>query len=157
MVRIQDVINHDADVYRELAGGLMTVNVLHGSANAIGGQNAVIKLKKGKPVEEWFIKDAPPGIKFALGENPKRSNSEGGYRSQRRYPATRMGVEETIREAFSAPKITCATGRNMKPKRDRLTAIAPRRDLSLRPLPKFSRANATSIRIAIAKMKFSCC
>src|SRR5689334_20698279 len=104
MVRIQDILdpNHP-NIYRQLAGGLTTANILHGSANAIGGQNAVVKLKLGKPVGEWLVKDAPPGIKFALGENPKRSNF-GLPGLPRRYPATRMGVEETIRDAFTRAK-----------------------------------------------------
>ncbi|HXG67804.1 MAG TPA: amidohydrolase, partial [Blastocatellia bacterium] len=104
MVRIQDIINPDhQNIYRQLAGGLTTVNILHGSANAIGGQNAVLKLKRGKPVEEWLIADATPGIKFALGENPKRSNFQRPG-MPRRYPATRMGVEEVIRDAFIRAK-----------------------------------------------------
>src|SRR5215831_1073194 len=134
MVRIQDVINpYNPDIYRQLAGGLTTANILHGSANAIGGQNAVVKLKLGRPVEEWFVADAPPGIKFALGENPKRSNFQGQVQAgARRYPATRMGVEETIRQAFVQAKdykrerdeyeVKKATDKN---------AIPPRRDLAL--------------------------
>src|SRR5688500_15977595 len=75
MVRVRDVLtNLDVSSYRQLAGGTTAANVLHGSANAIGGQNAVVKWKWGKPVSEWFIRDAPAGIKFALGENPKSSN-----------------------------------------------------------------------------------
>jgi imidazolonepropionase-like amidohydrolase len=101
-VRIADVIdNRDIDIYRQLAGGVTTLNVLHGSANAIGGQNAVIKLRWGKAPEELLFKEAPRGIKFALGENPKRSNSQGQGQGQRRYPATRMGVEVVIRDAFA--------------------------------------------------------
>src|SRR5205823_2832769 len=70
MVRIQDVLNPTAvNIYRELAGGVTTVNILHGSANTIGGQNAVVKLKYGRPVNEMMFPGAPPGIKFALGEN----------------------------------------------------------------------------------------
>jgi len=133
MVRIQDVINpYDTDVYRQLAGGLTTVNVLHGSANSIGGQNAVFKLKKGRPVDEWVIADAPPGIKFALGENPKRSNFQPQAGQTRRYPATRMGVEETIREAFIRAKEYQREWQeyDAKKARDR-NAIAPRRDLML--------------------------
>jgi hypothetical protein len=73
MVRIRDVIDpYSPSIYRGLAGGTTTSNVLHGSANSIGGQNAVVKWKVGKPVDEWLVTDAPPGIKFALGENPKR-------------------------------------------------------------------------------------
>jgi imidazolonepropionase-like amidohydrolase len=99
-VRIADVIDHrDVNIYRELAGGVTTINVLHGSCNTIGGQNAVLKLRWGKGPEELVFKDAPRGIKFALGENVKRSN----YRppgAAPRYPATRMGVEAVLREAF---------------------------------------------------------
>jgi imidazolonepropionase-like amidohydrolase len=132
MVRIQDIIdpNHP-NIYRQLAGGLTTVNALHGSANAIGGQNAVIKLKLGKPVDEWFVKDAPPGIKFALGENPKRSNFQAPGIA-RRYPATRMGVEETIRDAFVRAKDYQREWREYEAKKGKdKNAIAPHRDLAL--------------------------
>lgn len=134
MVRIADVVNpDDPDIYRQLAGGLTTVNVLHGSANSIGGQNAVLKLKLGKPVDEWFVKDAPPGIKFALGENPKRSNSQGlPQGTPRRYPATRMGVEETIRTAFIRAKDYMREWQEYEAKKTAdKTAIPPRRDLAL--------------------------
>lgn len=133
MVRIQDVINiYDPDVYRQLAGGLTTVNVLHGSANAIGGQNAVLKLKLGRPADEWVIKDAPPGIKFALGENPKRSNSQTQPGATRRYPATRMGVEETIRTAFVRAKDYMREWQEYEAKKaNDKSAIPPRRDLML--------------------------
>jgi imidazolonepropionase-like amidohydrolase len=98
-VRITDVIDHsDIDIYRQLGGGVTTVNVLHGSGNAIGGQNAVLKLRWGRPPEELLFAGAPRGIKFALGENPKRSNFN--VPGQRRYPSTRMGVEAAIRDAF---------------------------------------------------------
>jgi imidazolonepropionase-like amidohydrolase len=132
MVRIRDVIDpYDVNVYRELAGGVTTANILHGSANSIGGQNAVVKLKKGKPVEEWVVPDAPPGIKFALGENPKRSNFQiPGV--PRRYPATRMGVEETIRDAFTRAKDYQREWREYEAKKKSdPNAIAPRRDLAL--------------------------
>ncbi len=96
-VRIQDVINSDdINVYRQLAGGLTTANVLHGSANPIGGQNAVIKLRWGSAPDQLLFEGAPKGIKFALGENVKRERSWG------RYPETRMGVEQVIRDAFTA-------------------------------------------------------
>lgn len=133
MVRIQDVIDpYAVNVYRELAGGLVTCNVLHGSANSIGGQNAVVKLKKGKPVDEWFIKDAMPGIKFALGENPKRSNNVPGINVARRYPGTRMGVEETIRGAFIKAKDYMREWQEYEAKKaSDPTAIPPRRDLQL--------------------------
>src|SRR5207245_439683 len=90
----------DIDIYRDLAGGVTAANVLHGSANSIGGQTEVIKLRWGQPAAKLPFEGALPGIKFALGENPKRSNfSIPGQ--PRRYPATRMGVEETIRAAFT--------------------------------------------------------
>ena len=78
MVSIEDVIDPmDIDIYRALAGGLTVSNVLHGSANAIGGQTVVIKLRWGKTAQEMLFAGAKPGIKFALGENPKRQ----GYTS----------------------------------------------------------------------------
>ena len=75
MANIKDVLNpDDIDIYRDLAGGVTTANILHGSANPIGGQTVVIKLRWGKPASELPFEGALPGIKFALGENPKRSN-----------------------------------------------------------------------------------
>jgi imidazolonepropionase-like amidohydrolase len=101
MVNIADVLNpDDRDIYLDLAGGVTTANILHGSANPIGGQTVVIKLRWGKPASELPFEGALPGIKFALGENPKRPNFPALTGVARRYPATRMGVEETIREAF---------------------------------------------------------
>jgi imidazolonepropionase-like amidohydrolase len=98
-VRIADVIDDkDVNIYRELAGGVTAANVLHGSANSIGGQNAVIKMRWGKGPQELLFEGAPRGIKFALGENPKRSNFR--VPGTPRYPGTRMGVEATIRQAF---------------------------------------------------------
>lgn len=99
--RIQDVINpDDINIYRQLAGGTTAANILHGSANAIGGQNAVVKWRWGSSTNDLLISSAPEGIKFALGENPTRSNSGRGGR----YPATRMGVERIIRSAFQRAK-----------------------------------------------------
>ena len=75
IVNIADVLNpDDVDIYRDLAGGVTVANVLHGSANAIGGQTVVIKLRWGQPAAKLPFEGALPGIKFALGENPKRSN-----------------------------------------------------------------------------------
>ncbi len=102
-VRIGDVVDaNDINIYRQLAGGLTCANLLHGSANAIGGQNQVIKLRWGGTPEELKYKQAPPGIKFALGENPKQSNWGDKYTT--RYPQTRMGVEQIIRDEFQAAK-----------------------------------------------------
>ena len=92
---IGDAINpDDINWYRQLAGGLTAANQLHGSANPIGGQNSVVKLKWGGSADDFRIADAIGGIKFALGENVKRKET--------RYPNTRMGVETFIRDAFTA-------------------------------------------------------
>jgi imidazolonepropionase-like amidohydrolase len=105
MVRMKDVVdNTDISIYRQLAGGTTTIHSMHGSANSIGGQNVILKLKWGKSSEEMIVPDMPRTIKFALGENPKRagnqSNPFGQGNRPLRFPATRMGVEFTIREAF---------------------------------------------------------
>lgn len=101
-VRIGDVIDpDDVDLYRQLAGGLTAANLLHGSANAIGGQNAVIKLRWGQDAAGLLFAEAPQGIKFALGENPKQSNWDV---AERRFPQTRQGVEQIIREHFLAAR-----------------------------------------------------
>jgi len=100
-VRIQDVINSDdIAIYRELAGGLTMANILHGSANTIGGQNAVIKLRWGGSPGQLLYSNAVKGIKFALGENVKQSN--WGDKHTTRYPQTRMGVEQLLRDAFTS-------------------------------------------------------
>ncbi len=102
-VRVEDALDpRDISIYRQLAGGVTAANVLHGSCNSIGGQNATIKFRWGvESGEALLFKGAPPGIKFALGENPKRASFAGGTR---RYPATRMGVEVSIRDAFLEAK-----------------------------------------------------
>ncbi len=100
-VRITDVLlPHHINLYRQLAGGVTTLNILHGSGNAIGGQNATLKLKWGSRIEDMMFPGAPRGLKLALGENPKRSNLGGGVR----FPNTRMGVETVIRESFKAAR-----------------------------------------------------
>ena len=99
-VRIRDVIDpFDVAIYRELAGGTTVANVLHGSANSIGGQNQIVKWRWGGGPDEMPFVGAPEGIKFALGENPKQSNWSN---ARPRYPRTRMGVAESIRERFQA-------------------------------------------------------
>lgn len=98
-VRIGDVLDAtDIALYRELAGGVTTANILHGSANPIGGQNQPIKLRWGSLPEDLKFGGAMPGVKFALGENVKQSNWGDRYTS--RYPQTRMGVEEILRDTF---------------------------------------------------------
>ncbi|QDV88192.1 amidohydrolase family protein [Planctomycetes bacterium TBK1r] len=101
-VRVGDFIdNSDINIYRQLAGGLTTSNILHGSANPIGGQNQVIKLRWGDGMQAMKFAEAPSGIKFALGENVKRSNRS---ESPTRYPSSRMGVEQLFRDRFLAAK-----------------------------------------------------
>ena len=135
MVNMAEVLNpEDIDIYRDLAGGVTSANILHGSANSIGGQTLVIKLRWGQPAAKLPFEGALPGIKFALGENPKRSNfSVPGQ--PRRYPATRMGVEETIRGAFSeARDYKKAWDDYNKRAASEKSLIPPRRDLRLEPL-----------------------
>ncbi|HYE65836.1 MAG TPA: amidohydrolase family protein [Pyrinomonadaceae bacterium] len=137
MARIRDVLNPtDVDLYRALAGGTTTLNLLHGSGNAIGGQNTVVKIKYGRPVEEFIFQGAPPGIKFALGENPKRTNFAPRPGQPRRYPATRMGVEEVIRDAFTRTRDYKLDWEEYRAaaKRGEKNLIPPRRDLQLEPL-----------------------
>ena len=101
MVRIRDVVNSETEnLYQQLAGGVTTVNLLHGSANPIGGQNCVIKLRDGASPDKLIFEAAPAGIKFALGENVKQSN--WGERFVTRFPQTRMGVRTFIANRFAA-------------------------------------------------------
>lgn len=100
-VRIADVLNPtDIGIYRELAGGLTAANVMHGSANPMGGQTQTIKLRWGEDAAGLEFAGAPAGVKFALGENVKQSN--WGDRFTTRYPQTRMGVEQIIRDTLVA-------------------------------------------------------
>src|SRR5215218_2379078 len=136
MVTTRDVLNPTAvNVYRELAGGTTAALLLHGSCNSIGGLSTTVKFKWGHPAADFPVPGAPPGIKFALGENPKRSNFNVPGLIPR-YPATRMGVEETIRDAFTRARdykrdwddYRAAAARGEK------NLIPPRRDLELEPL-----------------------
>lgn len=139
MVRVGDVLNNTAPaIYRELAGGTTTINVLHGSANTIGGQNAVVKLKWGRPVNEMLFPGAPPGIKFALGENVTQKNNaqvivQGQPATPRRFPQSRMGQEEVIRDEFTRAldyKTEWDAYRAAAAKGEK-GLVAPRRDLEL--------------------------
>lgn len=126
MVTIEDVLRpEDVGMYRALAGGVTTINILHGSANPIGGGNSVIKLRWGADAADLRV-GAHKGIKFALGENTKRD------RNPDRYPATRMGVQDVIRQAF-------LDARQYMEEWDAYEAggrrgVAPRRDLKLEAL-----------------------
>lgn len=126
-VRMRDVIDpNDVAMYRALAGGLTTINLLHGSANPIGGQNVVMKLRWGSFSNDLILKHAPQGIKFALGENVKRKRSYG------RYPETRMGVEQVIRDAFTAARDYQKTWDTYKKDvKLQRSSMPPRRDLEL--------------------------
>jgi imidazolonepropionase-like amidohydrolase len=102
-VSIGDVVSSDdVDIYRQLSGGVTTAQLLHGSANPIGGQSALIKLKWGHSPQEMLIPNAPKFIKFALGENVKQAN--WGDFNTIRYPQTRMGVEQIMMDAFQRAK-----------------------------------------------------
>lgn len=97
-VRMQDNIDpDDINIYRQLSGGVTTSHILHGSANTIGGQTQLIKLRWGVNDEELKFKNWDPFIKFALGENVKRTSST----SNNRFPDTRMGVEQVLIDAFN--------------------------------------------------------
>ncbi|MFQ5499517.1 MAG: amidohydrolase family protein [Candidatus Zixiibacteriota bacterium] len=131
-VRISDVINSDdLSIYRQLTGGVTTSHILHGSANPIGGQLQLIKLRWGAPPEELKLKGAPPTIKFALGENVKQSNWGDNYRS--RYPQTRMGVETIMKDEFQTAREyerKWEAYRSLS-KKERRRTIPPRHDLEL--------------------------
>jgi imidazolonepropionase-like amidohydrolase len=97
-VSIEDVVDHeDVDIYRNLAGGVTSIQILHGSANPIGGQSAIIKLKWGESADQLIYNNSPKFIKFALGENVKQSN----WQSFNRFPQTRMGVEQLYVNYFN--------------------------------------------------------
>jgi len=99
-VRIGDVINsEDINIYRQLSGGVTTSQLLHGSANPIGGQSAIVKLRWGSTPEEMKFENAKGFIKFALGENVKQSN--WGENNTVRFPQTRMGVEQVFEDHFT--------------------------------------------------------
>jgi imidazolonepropionase-like amidohydrolase len=138
MVGITDTVNpEDLAIYRAMAGGVTTANILHGSANSIGGKTVVLKMRWGKSASEMAFEDAMPGIKFALGENPKRRGAAAmpGLAAAPRYPATRMGVEDVIREAFNDAKIYKANWAeyNAKAAKNEI-AIPPARDMKLEAL-----------------------
>ncbi len=139
-VRINDVVDpDDITIYRQLAGGKIAAQLLHGSANTIGGQSALIKLRWGVGPEELKIKDAPGFIKFALGENVKQSN--WGDANTIRFPQSRMGVEQVIDDAFQRAKEYEArqTAWERLSQKARATAAAPRRDLELDALVEILR------------------
>lgn len=137
IANIADVLNPaDPDIYRDLAGGVTVANVLHGSANAIGGQTIVIKLRWGANADGLVFQGAVPGIKFALGENPKRSNNPNIPGQVRRYPESRLGVEDVIRQSFTEAVAYKKEwdDYNSAKSAGKTNLIPPRRDLRLEPL-----------------------
>ena len=129
-VRVEDVVDAESiQLYRQLASGVTAINLLHGSANVIGGQNAVLKLRYSEPPDRLRLAGAPPGIKFALGENVKQSNWGDEYTT--RFPQTRMGVEAWLRDRFMAAR---DYERTQSEWRRSKKGIPPRRDLQLEAL-----------------------
>lgn len=111
-VSIEDVIDdEDIDIYRNLAGGVTSIQILHGSANPIGGRSAIIKLKWGESAENLIFEESPKFIKFALGENVKQSN----WSSFSRFPQTRMGVEQLYMDYFHRAKAYDQAKKSGKP------------------------------------------
>ncbi|VAW36649.1 Secreted enzyme, contains two amidohydrolase related domains [hydrothermal vent metagenome] len=130
MVRMQDALDSDnINIYRNLAGGVTAAQLLHGSANPIGGQSALIKMRWGATGDELLIKAADKFIKFALGENVKRSVAQESIR----YPLTRMGVEQVYRDAFANARVYEKQWQtyNKLSKRAKKQTTAPRRDLMM--------------------------
>lgn len=139
-VRIADVVDPtDINIYRQLAGGVTTSHLLHGSANPIGGQICTVKLRWGSSAEEMIL-DAPAEIKFALGENVKQSN--WGEKYNTRYPQTRMGVEAIIRDAFQAGREygEAWAKYNSLSSKEKARTIPPRRDLELEAMAEILAA-----------------
>tara|TARA_R100001369_G_scaffold3540_10_gene11058 strand:+ start:14025 stop:16955 length:2931 start_codon:yes stop_codon:yes gene_type:complete len=113
-VTIEDVLDdEDVDIYRNLAGGVTSIQILHGSANPIGGRSAIIKLKWGEPAEDLIYDNSPKFIKFALGENVKQSRSQFNAR----FPQSRMGVEQVFMDYFSRAKAYDEAKKSGKPYR----------------------------------------
>jgi imidazolonepropionase-like amidohydrolase len=141
MVRISDVVNSETEnFHQQLAGGVTMVNLLHGSANAIGGQNCVIKLRDGDSPEQLIFSNAPAGIKFALGENVKQSN--WGEKFVTRFPQSRTGVRTFIQNRFIAAQTYLKEWADYQSATNALVAapttnaaaripVPPRRDLEL--------------------------
>ncbi|GAB3797274.1 amidohydrolase family protein [Spirosoma humi] len=132
-VRMADVINpDDINIYRQLAGGVTSSQLLHGSANAIGGQSAIVKLKWGESADGMLIKGADGFIKFALGENVKQSNYPNPN-VLTRFPQSRMGVEQVYVDHFTRAKEYAKgwASYNKLSAKEKAAATAPRRDIEL--------------------------
>lgn len=141
-VSIEDVVNSDdINIYRQLSGGVSVSQLLHGSANPIGGRSAIIKLRWGQTPQKMLINDAKGFIKFALGENVKQTN--WGDHNTVRFPQTRMGVEQVFYDAFIRAKEYQAEWElyNAKSKRQKKKSVAPRRDTELEVLAEILDSN----------------
>jgi imidazolonepropionase-like amidohydrolase len=120
-VRMGDVVTHNRiDMYRQVAGGLTLGHVMHGSANPIGGQNVFLKMRWGALPDQLILENAPRTVKFALGENPKRRED--------RYPDTRMGTQQIIRDHFMAARDYERAWQRWESRRE---GLPPRRDLRM--------------------------
>jgi imidazolonepropionase-like amidohydrolase len=138
-VRIADVLDPtDINIYRQLAGGVTASNLLHGSANSMGGQNAVIKLRWGASATGLLLEGAKPGVKFALGENVVQANPFGRNAVRTRYPITRMGVRETILDTFRRAADYEHDWAEFKAGR---RPLPPRRDLRLEAAAEIARGD----------------
>lgn len=135
-VRTADVLDDaDIDIYRQLAGGTTAAQLLHGSANSIGGQSTLIKFKWGESAENLKIAGADPFIKFALGENVTRKAAQGSASSANpRYPQSRMGVEQVMMDAFSRAQAYDKEWKAYNALKNKDQAVAPRKDLELEAL-----------------------
>lgn len=132
-VRIVDVLDsYSIHIYRQLAGGTTASHILHGSANPIGGQCAAIKLRWGVAPQELLLEGAAPTIKFALGENVKQSNWGDDF--TKRYPQSRMGVEQIIRDRFAAALDYEREWEDYRQRGKKRGSIPPRLDLELEAL-----------------------
>ncbi len=132
-VRISDVIDPtDISVYRQLAGGVTSSHILHGSANSIGGQTQIIKLRWGRSPEEMKFEGADGFIKFALGENVKQSN--WGPPVPNRFPQTRMGTEQVFLDAFTRAKAYKAAWASYNNAKVKTGLVPPRKDLEMEAL-----------------------
>ena len=132
-VTIEDVINpDDINLYRNLSGGVTTLQILHGSANPIGGRSAIIKPRWGESADNLLFKGADPYIKFALGENVKQSN----WSSYNRFPQTRMGVEQVFVDYFQRAKEYQESWAkyNALPRKVKAKTLAPRYDIEMETL-----------------------
>jgi imidazolonepropionase-like amidohydrolase len=127
-VRVRDVIDsEDVQIYRALGGGVTTARLLHGSADVIGGQDAVVKMKYGQPARDMLVADAPRGVKFALGENVKRTDG--------RFPNSRLGVEAVLVRAFTEAQTYKKKWSDYEASKGTSEQLSePRRDLRLEAL-----------------------